>query len=384
MELPVGDWGEHLRWSLGNADAQAVLARQARGMAALHVWYDNDGLWDWGDPRGDGPRQLQQMVDQYAAVGAAGVVWGCGNNLAWSYAPRVQEWWCDRVVATEPGLAHLAARQRQWRASGLAPLDIVAARAQSHRLPVLAGFRLNRYFVSHGVESWFTAHPQFVLPARHCPLAPTQQSLNLAAAEVRQHLAATALDVVAQLPVSGLHLELMRAIPFFAPGQADKQRYLTDFLIQLRTGLDRLEQQRGTRLELSLWSGTEANYQVIRRGLFPPEFMALEFHGIDLEGWIAAGLVDRLMLSCWSGGPGRRGAPVNLLPWVRAAHGTGTRILGEFDNVTEVPDPLSLAEAERHLREVAALTDGLYLFNTPPASLALLLDQAARPQGRPA
>ncbi len=377
MKLPTGDWGEHLRWSLTDPEARAALARQAQAMAGLQVWYDHDGLWDWGEPRREGPRHLQQMVDQYAAVGARGVVWGCGNNLAWSYTPRVQEWWCDRVTSTEPGLAHLAARQRQWRACGLAPLDVVADRALSHRLPILAGFRLNRYFVSHGVESWFGTHPQFVLPACYCPLAPIQQSLDLAAAEVRDHLAATALDVVAHYPVSGLHLELMRAIPFFAPGEPEKRRHLTDFLAQLRAGLDRLEQRRGQRLELSLWSGTETNYQVIRRGLFPPEFMALEYHGIDLEGWIAAGLVDRLMLSCWSGGPGRRGAPVNLLRWVRAAHGTQTRILGEFDNVTEVPDPPSLAEAERHLREVASLTDGLYLFNTPPASLALLLDNAA-------
>jgi hypothetical protein len=178
--------------------------------------------------------------------------------------------------------------------------------------------------------------------------------------------------------VNGLHLEFMRAIPFFERGELDKRGHMMAFLRELRAGLDRLGAARGQHLELSIWSGTEANYRVLRRGLFPPEFMALEFHGIDLPAWIEERLVDRLMLSCWSGGPGRRGEPVDLTAWTRLAHGTGIRILGEVDNATEMREPDKLGEAEQVIRRLNALSDGVYLFNTPPASLAFLLEKAGQ------
>ncbi|MFA6107154.1 MAG: hypothetical protein WDA75_00165 [Candidatus Latescibacterota bacterium] len=380
MNLPTGDWGAQLHWSLDDPAVCQALSRHAATMAGLRVVYDNDGLWDWGDPRGDGPPLLRRMVDQYVEVGARGLVWGCGNNLAWSYTPRVQEAWCDRVPCEDAHLAHLADRQRQWLACGTSPLDVILERARMHRLPVLAGFRLNRFFTQFGLESWFTDNPQVVLSAASCPLHPTQQSANLALLEVRRHFIEGSLDVVARYPVDGLHLEFMRAIPFFERGEPDKREQMLTFLRELRAGLDRLGAARGQRLELSIWSGTEANYRVLRRGLFPPEFMALEFHGIDLQAWIEEGLVDRLMLSCWSGGSGRRGEPVELTSWTRLARGTGIRILGEVDNATEMSEPEQLRQAGEVIRRINALSDGVYLFNTPPASLAFLLERANQAQ----
>jgi hypothetical protein len=103
---------------------------------------------------------------------------------------------------------------------------------------------------------------------------------------------------------------------------------------------------------------------------------------MDFGAWVDAGLVDRLMLGCWSGGPGRRGEPVDLSAWKQRASGTATRVLGAVDNAAESDEPTQLHEAAAVLRRIAAQTDGVYLFNTPPATLALLLDRA-RPAADP-
>jgi len=118
MLFPTGDWGAQFRWSFTDAACQDALAKQRSAMAALKVVYDNDGLWDWGDPKGDGPELLHKMVDQYTDAGARALVWGCGNNTAWSYTPRAQEAWCDRVPADNPNIKTIADRQRAWLDAG--------------------------------------------------------------------------------------------------------------------------------------------------------------------------------------------------------------------------------------------------------------------------
>ncbi|MBI2505038.1 MAG: hypothetical protein HYW07_17605 [Candidatus Latescibacteria bacterium] len=376
MNIPPGDWGAQFRWSFGDTQAQEALHKHQGALQALELVYDNDGLWDWGDPWGEGSHMIRRMVDQYAQVGAWALVWGCGNNLAWSYTPRVQEAWCDRVPRREENLRQLAERQRQWLDAGTDPLAVVLERARMHHLPVLAGFRLNRFFQIYGVESWYEDNPQFVLSPASCPLNPHQYSVDLARPEVRRHFVEHSIDVVERYEVQGLHLEFMRAIPFFERGQEDKAAYLNEFLRQLRWELDRIGRQRGCHLELSIWSGTPQNYRVIRKGIFPPEFCELEFHGIDIPTWISEGLVDRLMLSAWSGGPGRRGMPVELAPWVEQARGSRTRILGEIDNAWELPEPERLREAESVIRQIAATSDGVFLFNIQPYALALILEGA--------
>lgn len=172
--VPPGDWGAQFRWSFGDARTQEALHEHQRALQALDLVYDNDGLWDWGEPRGEGPQMIRRMVDHYAQVGARALVWGCGTNLAWSYTPKVQEAWCDRVPRDQENLKAQAQRQRQWLDAGTDPLAVVLERAQVHRLPVLAGFRLNRFFQIYGVESWYEDNPQFVLPPDSCPLNPHQ------------------------------------------------------------------------------------------------------------------------------------------------------------------------------------------------------------------
>lgn len=376
MIFPAGDWGAKFRWSFADAACQEALAKHRSAMAALKIVYDNDGLWDWGDPSVDGPELLRRMADQYAEAGARAVVWGCGNNLAWSYTPEKQEAWCDRVPTGDPHLQKLADRQRAWLQAGTDPLAVLLERARVRHLPVLAGFRLNRFMPKFGMESWFKANPHVALSEASCPMYANTFSANLALPEVREHFVENSMDVVERYEVDGLHLEFMRAIPFFERDEPDKVGHMKEFLQMLRRELDRIGMHQGRRLELSIWCGTPQNYQVIRKGLFPPEFCELEFHGIDLSAWIAEGWVDRLMLSTWSGGPGKRGLPVDLSPWVERARGTRTRVLGEIDNPCDMPEPEHLQKAESVIRLVDSTSDGAFLFNAHPYILAAVLEGA--------
>ena len=378
MEIPDGDWGAQFRWSFTDPACQEALTKHRSAMAALKIVYDNDGLWDWGDPKGEGPEHLHKMVDQYADAGAKGIVWGCGNNTAWSYTPNVQDAWCDRVPADNKEHRALASRFRAWLDAGTDPLAVVLERARARNLPVLAGFRLNRFFPKFGVESWFENNSHVILSPASCPMYPTQQSANLALPEVREHFVAGSIDVVERYEVDGLHLEFMRAVPFFEKDEPDKIEHMNTFLRMLRKELDRIGGQRGRRMKLSIWSGTPENYRVIRKGIFPPEFLDLAFHGIDPRTWIAENLVDILMLSVWSGGRGRRTKPVDIEPWIELARGSETHVLGTIDNAADPPEPEYLAEAEKAIRSISSTSDGVFLFNTQPLHLALLLENAAK------
>lgn len=377
MNIPTGDWGARFRWSFTDPACREALAKHQPTMAALKVVYDNDGLWDWGDPKGDGPELLHKMVDQYADAGARGIVWGCGNNTAWSYTPKVQEAWCDRVPVHNQDHRALADRLRAWFDAGTDPLTVVLDRAKVRHLPVLAGFRLNRFMPQFGVESWFENNPHVMLSKTSCPMYPNQLSANLALPEVREHFVAGSVDVVERYEVEGVHLEFMRAVPFFEKDEPDKIEHLNTFLRMLRHELDRIGRQRGRRITLSIWSGTPENYRVIRKGIFPPEFFGLAFHGIDPQRWITEHLVDILMMSVWSGGRDRRGKAVDLKPWMELARDSTTQILGVIDNAADPPEPEHLAEAEQVIRLTSATSDGVFLFNTQPLHLALLLKGAA-------
>ncbi|MFH1008253.1 MAG: family 10 glycosylhydrolase [Candidatus Latescibacterota bacterium] len=379
MTFPTGDWGAQFRWSLADAACQKALVKHRSSMAALKIVYDNDGLWDWGDPLGDGPELLRGMVDQYADAGAEAVVWGCGNNLAWSYSPGLQEAWCDRVPKENEGLAHIAQRQRDWRAAGMDPLGVLLERANARNLSVLAGFRLNRFMKKFGVESWIEKNPHVILSEASCPMYANTFSANLALPEVREHFVAHSIDVVERYDVDGLHLEFMRAIPFFERDEPDKIGHMNTFLKMLRVELDRVGQKRGRRMKLSIWSGTPEIYRVIRKDIFPPEFFDLAFHGIDPKTWIAEGWLDYLMMSVWSGLHSRREQPVELSQWGQGADVPGeTKVLGAIDNAQALPEPAHFRESVEVIRSLGAKSNGVYLFNTQPFHLALLLKGAAQ------
>ena len=55
----------------------------------------------------------------------------------------------------------------------------------------------------------------------------------------------------------------------------------------------------------------------------------------------------------------------------------GAQVLGEIDNSQALPEPEHLRESAEVIRPVSAAADGVFLFNTQPFHLAMLLEGAA-------
>ncbi len=84
------------------------------------------------------------------------------------------------------------------------------------------------------------------------------------------------------------------------------------------------------------------------------------------------------MMSVWSALRSRRRKPVDISPCVHAARGNSrTQVLGAIDNSQALPEPEHFRESEAVIRSVSSKLDGVYLFNTQPLHLALLLEGAA-------
>lgn len=373
-------WGAHFRASFQSAAARDLLKRQGAAMRALRVAYDNDGLWDWGEPSKEGPEVLHKMLDQYADSGAGFIVWGCGNNLAWGYTPKVQEAWCERlpgkVVRQSPSLAKLQSLQRSYLAAGTDPLSHVLVRARQRGLAVLAGFRINRFMSEHGVESWYEKNPKLFLSKESCPFYAHTRSGNLALPEVREHFVKNSIDVVERYPdVDGLHFEFVRALPFFEKAEPNKIEHMTAFLRMLRKELDRIGRERGKRLLLSVMIPTPEFFRVCRP-TWPPEFFDLAKQGLDPEAWIREKLVD-VLIPCVYTVHLPMPQAVDLRPWVKMAQGSATRVYGGVFNITAKMTPKECQRTVEVMNLVAAQSEGVFVFNSQPAQLAAVLDRAA-------
>ena len=358
---------------------------QHEKMAGLCIAYDNDGLFDFGAPDGDGSEALSRLVDEYVEAGAEFLVFGAGSCLAWNFRPNVME-----AAWKDHGDERLWCRQmREYVEADTDPLTYVLARAHTRGLPVLANFRFNRYHPNMSpplVDSWFMAHPQFHLSSASCPWLhieknpwPAQYSINLAFPEVREHLVRDLMDVVENYPVDGLALELQRAVPFFELDEPDKFAYMNDFVRMLRREMDRIGDRKGERLKLSFWLPTEEHHRILRSA-WPDRFFGDEVWGLDPETWIREGLVDYLMPSLFST-DWKMTQAVAMPAWVRTAKGTSTNVFGCGMNLLpKEPERLNGETCKmimEVLRRIDAQYDGIFLFNTSPHQLAEIMHMAA-------
>ena len=384
FEIPVRGWGEQFRWSFVDSACQAELKKHKSAMTALNIAYDNDGLWDWGDPKGEGPEVLGKMVDQYADAGARFIVWGCGGDKAWGYTPKVQELWGAKMtrqtVNEHPGWNKAATLLQSYIASGTDPLSLVLKQAKARNLPVLAGFRdVNRYN-KHFPNSWYIANPQFHLAPERNPWYPDEFGVNFALPKVREHKLRQWIDVVERYDVDGLFLEFSRSLPFFEKDQPNKIEHMNKLFRLLRKELDRIGNKRGKRLKLAIWLPTPYHLQILRP-MFPPDFFDMTAMGLDPEAWIKEGLVDILMPSIYATDldmPRAGDKP----PWVETAKGTSTKVYACVMNIVRETKSgkvyaTTAPQTARIIRSLSSQYDGLFLFNSQPYALATVLDLAA-------
>jgi len=382
IEYPNFAEVEAQRWSLKDRAMREIMATQGPRMASLKIGYDNDGIFDFGYPDGDGPQFLPALAGQYADVGAQFVSLGVGSCFAWNFRPRVME----TPWLTDDSFTSLWWRQmRDYHLTGTDPLTYVLEGAAARELPVYANFRFNRYHPEMTpplVDSWYSQHPQYRLSPASCPWLQVadnpwahQHSINLAIDEVQQHLVGDLIDVVENYPVAGLQLELMRAVPFFELSEPDKCGRMNAFLRALRVELDRLGEKRGSRIELVLWLPTEEHHRILRSA-WPDRFLGDPAWGLDPETWIEEGLVDRLIPSVYSADLNMSG-PVERPGWVDTARAAGVPVHAACMNLLPSDaaqrNPEVCGAIARNLLTIRDAYSGLFLFNTAPFQLAEIL-----------
>lgn len=380
---PSGGWGEQFRWSFADPIRQAELKRHRVAMVGLNLAYDNDGLWNWGEPKEEAPQTLRKMVDQYADAGAKFIVWGCGGYSAWSYTPKVQDQWGVKLTKEardkHPGYVKAAKLFHEHLDAGTDPLAMVLARAKARKLPVLAGFRdTNRYDYKVCPDSWFVANPKFHLSPKRNPWYPDEMGVNFALDEVREHKVRVWTDVVERYDVDGLHLEFMRSLPFFEKDEPDKIKHMNALIAALRSELDRIGEKRGKRLKLAIWLPTPQHMRRLR-GMFPADFFDLKAQGLDPETWIRQGWVDVLMPSIYA--PDLRMPKAGEMPpWVKTAKGTQTKVYACVMNLRRGGATDSQERAHQILQIMQTLSgqyDGIFLFNSQPYQVAAMMELAA-------
>ena len=378
------NWGQLFRMSFRNQPVQELLGRQRAAMHELKIAYDNDGLWDWGDPQTEGPKLLSNMVDQYADSGAEFLVWGCGGPEAWSYTPNVQEQWAanlsPEILRKHPAWGRHAERLKRYLDAGTDPLAVILKQSKTRRLPVLAGFRdVNRY-QNNIPNSWFLNHPQFHLSKERNPFGKFEVGVNFALHEVRARKVREWIDVVERYDVDGLSLEITRSLPFFEKDQPNKIEHFNTLLRSLRMELDRIGTKRGRRMKLALlmpepivWRGW--------RPKFPPDFFDFAAMGFDPAAWAREELVDIVMpiiymtqQDLWE--------PASLKRWTEFAKGTNMQVYGGVYNFHRAKtDPNSCRRYVEVMRAVRAACDGIFVFNSQPSQVAEVLEIAITPRG---
>ncbi|MCK5526396.1 MAG: hypothetical protein KAJ05_04560, partial [Candidatus Latescibacteria bacterium] len=121
---------------------------------------------------------------------------------------------------------------------------------------------------------------------------PGGKQLDYAQPEVRRFVLSLLMELAENYDVSGLSLDFTRW-----PPSADAARHdfdvLTSFVREVRQSLDVLSEKKGRKMALS--AQMVEGYHARRKG----RLMTLADQKIDLEAWLAEGLLDFVCVQAW-------------------------------------------------------------------------------------
>ena len=266
----------------------------------------NDGISFFSGQRYESKEDVQAVVEPYRHSDVESVFWGLTGDVTTFATPHGRMAGEGMDAAPARGTRQLVANLRGLDAKGINPL--VTAMEYAHEL----GLQFHAYqrmgAGTHHLPNdvtwtgpFYAAHPEWRCVDRNGLAIPR---LSYAYSGVRRHWLDLLVEV-AGFGVDGINLCFMRGPPFVAyepplidgfqkqfgkdPRQLDEWdeqwlRYrawpMTEFVRELRRELDVVGAKLGKRLAISATS-------------FPTAAGNL-FYGLDVEGWIAEGLLDRL------------------------------------------------------------------------------------------
>ena len=245
---------------------------------------------------------------------------------------------------------------RQLIESGKGPLATFAEVCREEGMGLFGSFRMNSHYgvdpASPHHSEFRLKHPQWLIghPAGYSKESKEfgiRMGLNYAIPEVREHMAATIVEVFTRFRVDGVELDFMRHPAFFKLHEAvENHHHMTDMLRHIKRRRDQVSRETGRKIELAM--------------RVPPTFADALRVGLDVRTWIREGLVDLLIA-----GGGFIPFDMPFESFVEAARGTDCQVLGGLELLRFMTGPTPDLDITRAIamRFWQGGADGLQLFN---------------------
>jgi len=250
--------------------------REAAAKAQLErkgVVIDRDGfsyVWEWGEENLD---CILQQVEVLRYGGCDVLNWCIGSSLNTNFPHPMTT---GRITGGgRLGDVRAARVFKYFEDNGIDVLQVLVDRCHEVGLKIFVSHRANSPARTNNI---WEEHPEWW--GEHQPGA----RLNYANPELQTFLQKFLLYIPEHYDVDGLTIDFTRHPPFFNDGQENQFELMTNYLRGLRTGLDRIGEEKGKHLDLYVsfecgaWRGFTA-----------------ESCGLDVPTWVDENIVDCIM-----------------------------------------------------------------------------------------
>ncbi len=147
---------------------------------------------------------------------------------------------------------------------------------------------------TYGLAPFKRDHPEYILGVpedwEKYPDHPPRKlwsGVDYAHAEVRDHIFQLIQEVCEGYDIDGVELDFLRHVPYFKPGledqpaKAEHRDAMTELIRRIRRMADEVGQRRGKPILIT--------------PRLPITIELCQFHGLDVEAWLAEGLIDLII-----------------------------------------------------------------------------------------
>jgi len=260
--------------------------------------YDNGNWWQIGCRTEE---DIRASLDWFGGTDLVKVNWGCYSNEGCCYPTQV-----GVQMGREPEVTRCIA---EFFERGIDPLQVASEYAREIGLELYPSFRIGGKRPAPTLPTtnempFFDSHQGCVAVA---PDGTPTPHYSFAYDEVREFFVDVVCEAAESYDVPGVHFIFARSNPFVLYEEktveefrqqhgldprdlaeederwlAHRASYLTEFVRQLRQGLDEVGKKRGTRVELAV--------------TVPSEPRIVPYWGVDCHTWARERLVDYLIL----------------------------------------------------------------------------------------
>ena len=326
------------------------------------IWTDDGVIMANVEPPLTLGRLREQMIEPLKGTPAS-LWWNVGDHEVYHYETLVGEVFSEGFQDLEGyDYFHASSAEKSRRTvenikhlteTHGGPLTALVGLCREEGIEFFPRFRMNSHYrkdpASPDYGRFRREHPELLIggPGEEIPEKSLRwhirTGLNYAFPEVRRFIASIIIELFERFDVDGVEMDFNRHPAFFRIYEAFANRYLmTDLVRYVRRRMDEVAASRGKAIRLAV--------------RVPPTLADSSRIGLDVEAWIAEGLVDIV-----TAGVGFIPFQMPIREFVEAAEGTDVQVYGCIEALRPAVD-------ERVVRALAsrfwdAGVDGIYMYN---------------------